>query len=353
MSEACALKTPRPIEIIGGGLAGLSLGIALREMRVPVTIHEAGDYPRHRACGEFITGLAPSTMARLSLAAPLADALVHHHVEWFLPGQPSHTQRLPAPALGLSRHTLDARLAERFEALGGQLHRRARVVDLATKPGRVFALGRRRASSSRWLGLKVHARGLPLRQELELHLGAGGYVGLARIEDDQVNICGLFQRQPLSATGPELLAHYAGAIGLPELATRLENAALEADSFCAVAALEFDRDVKPVTANGPTNAIRLGDAAAMIPPFTGNGMAMAFQSAEIALAPLVAYAEGKSGWAETCARTQAGLRSRFRLRLAAAGALHPWLMRRTAQRWLGRFGRARLLPLRALYAALH
>lgn len=353
MSDTGTLPPPRLIEIIGGGLAGLSLGIALRQARVPVTIHEAGDYPRHRACGEFITGLAPATIDRLGLAPALTGALVHRHVEWFLPGQQSRTQRLPAPALGLSRHTLDTRLAERFEQLGGQLHRRARVVELSEQPGRVFALGRRRATSSRWLGLKVHARDLPLRQELELHLGAGGYVGLARIEDDQVNICGLFQRHALSAAGPELLVQYVRAIGLPELAARLGNADLEAESFCAVAALEFDRAVEPTSPSGSPNAIRLGDAAAMIPPFTGNGMAMAFQSAEVALAPLVAYADGSADWAETCAVTQAGLRRRFRVRLASAGALHPWLIRRTTQRWLGFLGRARLLPLRALYTALH
>ena len=46
----------KPITIVGGGLAGLTLGIGLRQCGVAVTVHEAGHYPRHRVCGEFISG---------------------------------------------------------------------------------------------------------------------------------------------------------------------------------------------------------------------------------------------------------------------------------------------------------
>jgi len=51
----------RSVEVVGGGLAGLSLGLALRRRGVPVTVWEAGHYPRHRVCGEFITGLDRAT----------------------------------------------------------------------------------------------------------------------------------------------------------------------------------------------------------------------------------------------------------------------------------------------------
>ena len=38
----------QPVEIIGGGLAGLALGLALQRRGVPVMVFEAHDYPRHR-----------------------------------------------------------------------------------------------------------------------------------------------------------------------------------------------------------------------------------------------------------------------------------------------------------------
>ena len=341
------------IEIVGGGLAGLSLGIALRRQGIPVTLHEAGSYPRHRVCGEFIAGLSRSTIARLQLDEALTGALVHHEVAWHLPGESPFVQRLPAPALGLSRHLLDKRLAEQFVALGGELHTRARLIEgpdtssTASIPGRVHAYGRRRAPSSRWLGLKIHLRELTLVRELELHLGDGCYVGLSRIENDEVNVCGLFQRRAISEQGANILLAYLRAAGLNDLAKRIDGAAVDEASFCAVAAVEFDRRVHL------SPGVRLGDAAAMIPPFTGNGMAMAFQSAESALNPLLDFAHGTTDWATTCGATQAALRARFRVRLASSGALHPFLLQGRWQRWLARLARARLLPFHALYAALH
>jgi len=47
----------KSITIVGGGLAGLTLGIGLRQRGVPAALWEAGHYPRHRVCGVFICGL--------------------------------------------------------------------------------------------------------------------------------------------------------------------------------------------------------------------------------------------------------------------------------------------------------
>jgi flavin-dependent dehydrogenase len=340
------MNSQRQIEIIGGGLAGLSLGLALRRAGVAVTLFEAGEYPRHRVCGEFITGLPAATITRLGLAPFLTDALRHHEVAWFINEKPASVQRLPFPALGLSRHQLDARLAKAFSAAGGNLHTRTRVTDPAALPGRVFATGRRRGRSP-WLGLKIHALDLPLARDLELHLGAQAYVGLARIDTRRVNVCGLFQRRELCAKGPNLLVGYLQAAGLRQLAARLSAAEFDPASFCAVAAVCFDRQLPA------GDGLRLGDACAMIPPFTGNGMAMAFQSADLALDPLLDYARGAATWTDVCRTANSALRRRFRLRLASADCLHPFLLHPRRQRWLARLARVRLLPFRPLYAALH
>jgi 2-polyprenyl-6-methoxyphenol hydroxylase-like FAD-dependent oxidoreductase len=337
----------RRIEIIGGGLAGLALGLGLRRAGVPVTVHEASNYPRHRVCGEFITGLSTSTLEALGIEPLLSDALRHHEVAWSVGGQPPHVQRLPSPALGISRFLLDARLAEAFINAGGQLVTQSRQTDHRNAGGRVFAIGRRPARDPQWIGLKVHVAGLPLVRDLEMHLGGHCYVGLARVEDGAVNVCGLFRRRGLRAAGPDLLLGYLRAAGLETLATRIAHAEVQPGSFCAVAALGFDRYVRV------DHRICLGDAGAMIPPFTGNGMAMALQSAEIAMPGLLAYVRGQIDWPAACRVTAMALRRQFRVRLASADLLHPFLLRPRRQRWFAALGRANLLPFRSLYATLH
>ena len=337
----------RPIEILGGGLAGLSLGVALRRQAVPVTLHEAGDYPRHRVCGEFITGLADSTIGKLGLAPALAGALLHREVAWFNRAPSPRIQKLPSPALGISRYALDATLAAAFVTLGGDLHTRSRQTDRRDQPGRIFATGRRPLASSPWLGLKIHLRDLELTRDLEMHLGENCYVGLTRVEARVVNLCGLFHRRALSGRGGELLMAYLRASELPDLADRLTGARLQEETFCAVAGLDFDHRLPA------SERLCLGDSLAMIPPFTGNGMAMAFQGAEAAFGPLVAYARGTTEWPDACRAIQRLLRARFRLRLSSAGLLHPFLLRPRRQRWFAGLGRARLLPFGRLYASLH
>lgn len=337
---------PRRIEIIGGGLAGLSLGLALRRAHVPVTLYEAGRYPRHRVCGEFITGLTASARTTLGLDSFLTGAVANREVAWFVGQQAPRCHVLPETVPGLSRFQLDARLAHAFSAAGGDLRVQTRSGFRTDAPGRIFATGRRRANS-RWLGLKFHTRHLPLFRDLELHLGDHAYVGLARIENEQVNVCGLFRRRDLCAKGSDLLLGYLQASGLAGLAQRLARSDIDHTSFCGVAAVDFDPRVPP------SREVRIGDASAMIPPFTGHGIAMAFESASLALAPLLAYARGDAEWPETRTTIQRRLRRQFRLRLASAKLLHPFLLHPPRQRWLAALNRARLLPFRPLYAALH
>src|ERR1700752_4802487 len=99
----------RPIIIVGGGLAGLTLGIGLRHKQVPVTLWEAGHYPRHRVCGEFISGRGLDSLDRLGLCELLkaAGGVAAHTAAFFPATRSARSRRLPSAALCLSPHVLD------------------------------------------------------------------------------------------------------------------------------------------------------------------------------------------------------------------------------------------------------
>ena len=170
----------KPITIAGGGLAGLSLGIALQSRGVAVTLHEASAYPRHRVCGEFISGVGRETLATLGIADCLDDATRLHSASWS--DSAGRLAEMQAPGRGISRWKLDDHLQRQFLSLGGTLVTNSRI---APDPGVIWAAGRPRQPSP-WLGLKCHARNLPLTHDLEMFTSPGGYIGLAKIEDGMV-----------------------------------------------------------------------------------------------------------------------------------------------------------------------
>src|SRR6266576_2331784 len=101
------MKTP--IMIIGGGLAGLTLGIGLRRQDVPVTIFEGGRYPRHRVCGEFVSGRGQQVLERLGLRELFvkAGAIPAKTASFYSATVKSPARPLQPPALCLSRFKMD------------------------------------------------------------------------------------------------------------------------------------------------------------------------------------------------------------------------------------------------------
>lgn len=328
----------RPITIAGGGLAGLSLGIALRERGADVTLHEAGSYPRHRVCGEFLSGVSDQTLDRLGISGDVANAVSLRSSCWF-----NHAGSLGEVALsgrGISRRLLDDRLQKRFTALGGNLVTESRI-----QPGEgvVWAAGRMRRPSP-WIGLKCHVQGMELTHDLEMHVGASGYAGLARIEGGLVNLCGLFHAGSASGKGVDLLLGCLRSGGLHRLAKRIGDAIPDQESFCGVAGFRFGR--------GTSGSFSIGDAALMIPPFTGNGMSMALEAADQSVQPAMEFVTGRISWAEASARSTAAQRRHFRRRMMIASLIHPVMTSRSGLKLLEVAASARLLPYGIFYRLL-
>lgn len=324
------------VTIAGGGLAGLTLGILLRLRKVPVTIFEAGTFPHHRVCGEFISGRGRQILESIGLPLHEQGAVDARTIALFAPGMPAVHRSLLVPALCISRFILDDLLALEFRNLGGELYERERFQDGRTvsEEGVVHANGRQLqpvVGGWRWFGLKVHARGVKTKADLEVHLVRHGYVGLCRLRDE-LNICGLFRSR---TTVPGLAQKWAETLrGDPgsELEKCLATAEFDEHSFCSVAGL----CVEPRRI-APRARCEIGDALTMIPPVTGNGMSMAFEAAKLASDPLFDYSCGGSSWDAARGRIADECHRRFARRLRCSALLHATMFSpraSTALRWV-------------------
>lgn len=339
----------KEIRIVGGGLAGLSLGIGLCRNGIPARVYEGGTYPRHKVCGEFIAGLSRETIEALGIAESLEGAVMHREVAWFRNGKAFRRDRLPRSAYGISRFRLDARLAETFRGAGGSLICGERVgLESITQEGTVWAAGRERTPSE-WVGVKLHCRSLELMADLEVHLGQDAYAGASAVEDGRVNVCALMKRRKTRTLGRRTDAVFdlLSAAGLEALADRVREADSDVASCTSVAGLGFGR------VEFGDGCIRIGDAYALIPPFTGDGMAMALEGAAAALGPLVRFARGEADWASTTRVTAQALDTAFRRRLAVARFVHPFLHGKHGQPLFRAASATRLLPFSPLFNLLH
>ncbi len=310
----------KKVTIVGGGIAGLTAGIALRQHGVPVTVIESKEYPRHKVCGEFISGRGLETLASIGIDITRVGVPVEG-ISFHEGSKDSQSVALPQRGIGVSRFRFDFMLAETLQNRGGHVKSSCRFQSSRWEEGYVCATGRRRETPSewKWYGLKAHASNVRLASDLELHFTANGYVGLCRVEGGKVNVCGLFRRPARSIVpSPNFLDHFTSP---PSLRERLLHAKWDDRSVAAVSGL-------PIGRGEPTgmDAFRLGDALSMIPPFTGNGMSLVLESASLAVEPLVGYSRGELSWAEALALFQTATRKCFHRRFTVANAAQDLLM---------------------------
>lgn len=334
----------REIQIIGGGLAGLSLAIGLRENGVPVVLHESGTYPQHKVCGEFICGVEDSVLDSLGIQPCLNDAKIHQKLKWWVDGVKTVDKVLPQSARGISRYVLDLRLAEYFQKLGGRLMTQSRVKSDFGE-GVVRASGKKKSGHKKWIGLKLHFLKDDL-DGLEMHLGKSGYIGLCEVSGGLVNACGLFQvNSEIKGKGRQLFFNYLRDSGLEYIASILDESESDDSSFSATAGFALGKQESQ-------KGFSIGDAQYLIPPFTGNGMSMALESSALALPSLVAYSAGEIGWETAQSDYHRKLKTQFGKRTALAAGIHPLMFSGLGRASLKQLSKHNLLPIPFLFTQL-
>lgn len=293
-------------------MAGAAAACRLAAAGWEVVLFEREPEPRHKVCGEFVSGDALSCLTAMDVTAEAAmRQLGAEPVERvrLVAGRRVAAAPLPFRAFGLSRRRLDGWLLTQAARRGARIAlarpvRRVRadgegwaldLADATARAGRVLlATGKhdlrerpRRWPASPLIGLKLHLRLEPcaaraLRGHVELALFPGGYAGLVGVEGGMANLCLVITKDRFAAVGRKLERLIAS---VPHLAKRLGGAAACWDRPLAIYGTPYGFIHRQ---QGEPGLYRLGDQMAVIPSFTGDGMAMALCSAEAAAAAILA-----------------------------------------------------------------
>lgn len=347
--------------IVGGGIAGAASALRLGMAGHRVELFERERTAHDKVCGEFLSHEAAAELALLGLTPARLGAAQISAVR-LVAGRTIATAGLPGPAWGLSRRRLDDWLLNEASRHGVAVRRGVTVHDIAadgagahvvTDAGdssvaaALLATGKRdlrawrRAGASDLIGLKLHLwLAVPQRRavagHVELALFAGGYAGLQLVEEDRANLCLLVSRARFAALGRDWRELVAT---VPHLALRLAGAQTLHAHPLAVAGMPYGW---LSGGDGRAPVYRIGDQAAVIPSFTGDGMAMALRSTHVAAEAILA---GRSAMTfqrmlETEFRRpmwRAGFLARLisaprtHQLLVATGQLVPWLISRIVE----------------------
>jgi menaquinone-9 beta-reductase len=283
-------------------MAGLRLAAAGRE----VTLLERERTAHHKVCGEFLSREAVALLTQAGVDPLDLGAEEIRSVRLASRRRVVETM-LPFTALSLSRCVLDEALLARAAQQGCRVERGASVEKL--EPGNDGWHAHLRGGGS-WcapavflangkhdlrghernpgphgdlVGFKLHWRLTAqqteaLRGFIELYLFSGGYGGLSLVENGVANLCLVIRRPALRKIGgwPELLAAIQNEI--PHIAQRLKGATALWERPLAVSSIPYGH-----LAGLPSILWCVGDQAAVIPSFTGDGMAIALHSANLAV----------------------------------------------------------------------
>lgn len=300
--------------VIGGGVGGLITSIQLVRAGIPCVLIEKKSYPLHRVCGEYVSNEALPFLKRMSL-----------YPEEFCPPQINRFElssvtgkkaliSLDLGGFGISRYAFDHFVYQKALEAGVEFYLNTEVDDIAFTDEKfgiktrvktfeadvvIGAFGKRSKldvtlnrsfmkQRSPYSGIKYHIKRRHENNLIALHNFEGGYCGISNVEDGRTNLCYLTHRENLRR---------CGSIDVLESEILSKNPLLKSifsDSEFLFDKPEVINEISFETKNPIENhVLMIGDAAGMITPLCGNGMALAMHSSKIVSDCVISFCEGK------------------------------------------------------------
>ncbi|MBO9701485.1 MAG: FAD-dependent monooxygenase [Sporocytophaga sp.] len=293
----------KDIIIIGGGLGGLITSICLADKGYDVLVIEKKEYPFHKVCGEYISNevkpflssiglkiadLGPSEIKRLKVTSPLGAEV---------------NMQLDLGGFGLSRYALDYALYTLAKSKGVSFVLKRQVEDVnfendifnvKLQDGSEYyshivvgSFGKRSNldrqlnrrfffKRSPYIGVKYHIRTEFPNDLIALHNFKDGYCGISKIEDNKYCLCYLSSKSNLKDHGNIEEMEKEVLFRNKHLKYIFEHSDFLYKKPEVINEISFER--KEAVSN---HLLFCGDAAGMISPLCGNGMAMAIHSSKI------------------------------------------------------------------------
>lgn len=291
------------VVVIGGGLAGLTSAILLKKAGLKVVVVEKNRYPHHKVCGEYISNEAKPFLEKHRLLP--TDIALPEITTFTLSSTSGKTATAPLDlgGFGVSRYLLDEFIYKRAVEEGVIFHLQKQARQVNTHPQHydvqlsdgttitaslvIGAHGKRSVldktldreflkKRSGFIGVKYHIATDYPAGSISLHNFEGGYCGISKIEGDKYNLCYLGRREDLKKYGSVREMEQNILYKNPLLKQLFETSDFLFEEPLVINAFSFEKK-KAIE----KDVLMAGDAAGLITPLCGNGMAMAIHSAKV------------------------------------------------------------------------
>ena len=325
----------KKVIIIGGGLSGLLTSLQLVRAGIAVEVFEKKSYPFHRVCGEYISLETLQFLKSLSVYPDKFNPPQIKRLQLTSVNGKSVVLPLDLGGFGISRYHFDHFLFEKAKAEGVVFHENTEVeavnftdnhfeCQATAKAYRadlvIGSFGKRSKldvqlkrsfikKRSPYLGVKYHIRTEHPADLIALHNFKGGYCGISNVEDGKTNLCYLSHNDNLKKHHSIKEMEEQVLFRNPFLKSIFKKSTFLFDKPETINEISFE------TKNPVENHILMaGDAAGMITPLCGNGMAMAIHASKILSELVIKFCENETyqrnqleedytkGWTEQFAR---------------------------------------------------
>jgi len=280
--------------IIGGGLAGLSAANHFADLQKNALLVEAGTFPMHKVCGEFISPEAIEYLKKWDIESSQSIKKIS-----FFSGDQNFSFSLAQRAGSFSRFQLDHLLAQRLERLKIPVFTSKRVLQISQENGLyiaelstgetitaknvIMSTGRVpfkndevHSTKFSYYGIKAHFSGINMEEALEMYLFPGAYLGVSNVGEGIINIACIVESKIFEkyTSADVFMKDLFKASQTKRLGQILSKGEMIFPQWLETRLPEFSqRD----TEEHP-NVYFIGDSAGGIPPVTGNGLGMAIKS---------------------------------------------------------------------------